>query len=86
MRWISLVSSGHSIQMDNNTSSQVHMGHSPEKPTSWGTNQTSVNLRKLKSYQSSHNAVRLDINYQKKKKKKKWRKHKHMENKQHVSK
>ena len=80
-----MISSGHSTQMQKNTPSfQVHMGHSPEKPTSWGTNQTSVNLRKLKSYQSSHNAVRLDTNYQKKKKK--WRKQKHMENKQHVSK
>ena len=30
MRWISLVSSGHSIQMQKNTpSSQVHMEHSP---------------------------------------------------------
>ena len=31
---------------------------------------------------SSHNAMRLDINY----KKKTWKKHKHMEIKQHVSK
>ena len=30
MRWIALISSGHSIQMQNNTpSSQVHMEHSP---------------------------------------------------------
>ena len=50
---------------------------------SWVTNQTSVNLRKLKSYQaSSHNAMRLDINY----KGKKCEKHKNMETKQHVSK
>ena len=38
----------------------------------WVTNQTSVNLRKLKSYQASflifsdHNTMRLDINYKKK--------------------
>ena len=29
------------------------MEHSPGQTTSWGTNQTSVNLRKLKSYQAS---------------------------------
>ena len=32
-------------------SSQVHMEHSPGEITSWVTNQTSGNLRKLKSYQ-----------------------------------
>ena len=53
MRWISLILSGHSIQMQNNTSSQVHMEHSPGYTASWVTNQTSVNLRKLKSYQAS---------------------------------
>ena len=54
MRWISLISSGHSIQMQENTpSSQVHMKYSPGYTTSSVTNQTSVNLRKLKSYQAS---------------------------------
>ena len=68
MRWISLISSGHSIQMQKSThSSQVHMEHSPGETTSWVTNQTSVNLRKLKSYQaSSLPTMRLDINYKKK--------------------
>ena len=70
MRWVSLISSGHSIQMQKNTpSSQEHMEHSPGQTTSWVTNQTSVNLRKLKSYQnifSNHNTMRLDINYKKK--------------------
>ena len=33
--------------------SQVHMEHSPGQITSWVTNQASVNLRKLKSYQAS---------------------------------
>ena len=48
MRWIS-ISSGHSIQMQNNTPpSQVHMEHSPGQTTSWITNQTTVNLIKLK--------------------------------------
>ena len=43
----------HSIQMQKNTpSSQVHMEHSPGYSTSWVTNQTSVNLRKLKLYQA----------------------------------
>ena len=46
--------SGHSIQMQKNTpSSQVRMEHSPGENTSWVTNQTSVNLRKLKSYEAS---------------------------------
>ena len=35
------------------TSSQMHMEHSPGQNTSWVTSQTSVNLRKLKSYQAS---------------------------------
>ena len=34
-------------------SSQVCMEHSPGLITSWVTNQASVNLRKLKSYQAS---------------------------------
>ena len=44
--------------------------HGTFSRTPWVTNQTSVNLRKLKSYQASsldHNAMRLDINYKKKK-------------------
>ena len=60
MRWISLISSGHSIQMNekntfekNTPSSQMHMEDSPGQTTYWVTNQTSVNLRKLKSYQAS---------------------------------
>ena len=69
MRWISLISSGHSIQMQKNTPSLVHMKHSPGQTTSWVTNQTSVTLRKLKSYQASSltTTLRLDINYKKKK-------------------
>ena len=49
--------------------------------TSWVMNQTSVNVKKLKSSSifSDHNAMRLDINY----KEKKCRKHKHMEINQH---
>ena len=43
------------------------MEHSPGQTTSWITNQTSVNLRKLKLYQTSDdNTVKLDINYKKK--------------------
>ena len=37
----------------NKPSSQVHMEHSPGETTTWITNQTSVNLRKLKLYQAS---------------------------------
>ena len=45
-RWISLIPSDHSIQMQKNTlSSQLQMEHSPGKTTSWVTNQTSVNIR-----------------------------------------
>ena len=57
----------------NTPSSQVHMEHSPGETTSWVTNQTSVNLRKLKSYQAAFltTTLRLDINYNKKVKKKK---------------
>ena len=41
----------YSIKMLKNTpSSQVHMEHSPGYATSWVTNQTSANFRKLKSY------------------------------------
>ena len=66
MRWISLISSGHSIQMQKNTpSSQVHMEHSPGQTTSWVTNQTSVKTEIVSSI-FSNNAMRLDINYKKK--------------------
>ena len=42
------------FQMHKNTpSSQMHMEDSPGQTTYWVTNQTSVNLRKLKSYQAS---------------------------------
>ena len=47
------ISSEHSIQMQKNTPSQVHMEQSLGQTISWVTNQTSVNLRKLKSYQAS---------------------------------
>ena len=69
MRWISLTSSGYSIKMQNIPASQVHMEHSPGETTSWVTNQTSVNLRKLKmlsSIFSDHNAMILDTSYKKK--------------------
>ena len=39
--------------MQKNTPSQVPMEHSPGETTSWVTNQTSVNWKKLKSYQAS---------------------------------
>ena len=54
MRWLSLISSGHSIQMQKDTpSTQAHIEHSTCWTTSWVTNKTSVNLRKLKSHQAS---------------------------------
>ena len=79
MRWISLISLGHSIQMQKNTSSsQVHMKHSPRQTTYWVTNQTSVNLRKLKLYQASSPTTIYETRYQLQEKNRK--KHKHMEN------
>ena len=51
---LSMILSGHSIQMQKNIpSSQVYMEHSVGQTTSWVTNQISVNLRKLKLYQAS---------------------------------
>ena len=52
--------STHSVQMLKNTLYyQVHMEHSPGQTTSWVTNQTSVNSRKLKSYQASSLTIML---------------------------
>ena len=83
MRWISLISSGHSIQMQKNPPfSQVHMEHSPGQTTSWVTNQTSVNLRKLKLYQASSLTTRYQLQGKKNCKKKK--NYKQMEIKQYV--
>ena len=67
MRWISLISSGHSIQMGKNKpSSQVHMEHSP------GCVGNKSNLSKFKKIEiisiifCNHSTMRLDINYRKK--------------------
>ena len=70
MRWISLISSEHAIQMQKNTySSQLHMEQSPGQTTSWVTNQTSVKLKIeiVSGIFSNQNTMRLDINYKKKK-------------------
>ena len=84
MRWISLMSLGHPIQMQKNTpSSQVHMEHSPGQTTSCFTNQASVNLRKLKLYQAS-SLITMQTRY--KLQENKCKKHKHKEIKQHISK
>ena len=69
MRWMSLISSGHSIQMQKNTpSSQVHMEHSLGQTTSWVTNHLSKfkKIGIISSVFSDHNTMRLDINYKKK--------------------
>ena len=68
----------------NTPSSQVHMEHSPGKATSWVTNQTSVNLRKLKSYQVYSQPQHCETRYQLQEKNCKT--HKHIEIKQHISK
>ena len=72
MKWISLISSGHSIQMQKNTpSSKVHMEYSPGQTTNLLGHKS--NLSKFKKIEtvssifSDHNTMRLDINYKKKK-------------------
>ena len=66
MRWMSLITLVHSVQMQKNTPYyQVHMEHSPGQTTSWVTNQTSVKTEIVSSI-FSNNAMRLDINYKKK--------------------
>ena len=69
MRWISLISSGHSIQMQKNTpSSQMHTEHSPGETISWGHKSNLSKFKKIEiisSIFSDQNAVRLDINYKK---------------------
>uniref|UniRef100_A0A8D0VYY2 Endonuclease/exonuclease/phosphatase domain-containing protein n=1 Tax=Sus scrofa TaxID=9823 RepID=A0A8D0VYY2_PIG len=52
MDLIDIYSTFHSKQQ-NTHSSQVHMEHSLRMITSWATNQASVTLKKLKSYQGS---------------------------------
>ena len=71
MRQISLISSGHSIQMQKNTPSfQVHMEYSSEQ----GHLGHKSNLSKFKKIEiissifSEHNGMRPDINYKEKKK------------------
>ena len=68
MKWISLICSGHSIQMQKNTpSSHMHMEHSPGSTTSSVTNQTPVNLRRLKTYQASSPTTEKRCRFQGKK-------------------
>ena len=84
MRWISLIFSGHSIQMQKNTpSSQVPLEHSPRYHILGHISNLSKfkKIETISSIFSNHNAMKLDINY----KKKDCEKHKHMEIKQHVS-
>ena len=68
MRWISLISSGHSIQMQKNKpSSQVHMEHSPGHILGRKSNLSKFKkIEIVSSTFSYHNAMRLDINYKKK--------------------
>ena len=68
MRWISLIPSGHSIQMHNTPSSQVHRKHIFRIDIL----DHKSNLSKFKKIEivssifSDHNAMGLDINYKKK--------------------
>ena len=70
--------------MQDASSSQVNMEHSPGQTTSWITNQISVNLRKLKSYQASSLNTCYETRYQLQEKN--CKKHKHLEIKQYLSK
>ena len=70
INWISLIYSGHSIQMQKNTtSSQVHMDYFQDKPHLGHKS----NLSKFKkteiisSFFTDHNSMRLDFNYRGKK-------------------
>ena len=68
MRWLSLISSGHSIQIQNTPSSQLHKEHVSRIDIL----DHKSNLSKFKKIEiissifSDHNAKRLDINYKKK--------------------
>ena len=70
MRWISLISSVHSIQMQNTPSSQVHREH-VSRIDILGHKSNLSKFKKVEiisSIFSDHNAKRLGINYKKKKK------------------
>ena len=70
MRWISLISSGHSIQMEKNIPSSQEHGTCSKIDHILGHK---LNLSKCKKIEiissifSNHNDMRLDINYKKKK-------------------
>ena len=72
MRWISLIFSGHSIQMQKNThSSQVYNATFSRIDHVLGHKSNLSKFKKIEivsSIFSDHNAMRLDINYKKKKK------------------
>ena len=85
MRWMSLITLAHSVQMQKNTPYyQVHMEHSPGQTTSWVTNQTSVKFKKLKSVKHLLQVQHYEIRHQLKTKKN-CKKHKRMEIKQYIS-
>ena len=71
MRWISLISSGHSIQIkENTTSSQVHMEHSPGQTDILGHKSNLSEFKKIEvisSIFSNQNTMRLHISYKGKK-------------------
>ena len=71
MTWISLISSGHSIQMQKDTPpSEAHMEHSPGQTISILGHTSNVSKCKkieiISSIFSDHSAMRLDISYKKK--------------------
>ena len=89
MRWISLISSGNSIQIQNTPYSQLHREHVSRIDIL----DHKSNLSKFKKIEiissifSDHNAKRLDINYKKKtvRNTNTWRLHKTFLNNQQVT-
>ena len=76
MRWISLISSGHSIQMQKNTPSSRAHGTFSRIDHILGHKSNLSKFKKIEiisSIFSGDNAMKLDINYKKKKLKNKTR-------------
>ena len=71
MRWISLISSGHSIQMQKNTHFSSAHGTFSRIDHILGHKSNLSKFKKteiISSIFSDHNAMKLDLNYKKKKK------------------
>ena len=85
MRWISLISSGHSIPVQKNTPLLKCIWNILQDRPHLGSQSNLSKFKKIEIVSNifNHNPMRLDINCNKKKN---CKKHKHMEIKQHISK